>query len=508
MRVLVFCIAAGLIFAQGEEKQQPKEPSVEEQLLQKVRQDWRSAVKDALKLAGDNKKELLKALTEAKDALEFEVVAFTVAQSARRYFGYPPRPQLDCRNLTAQMILKNARLAIEAWRKWPWAKKLDKDKFLRFVAAYRNETEKVCEFREHILGISDLAQKVSEFAKRYEAAADEEKAKVFRELVWFINTGWLAKKISYKPRRLPDLNPVETLKQGWGRCTDLTNTLVAVLRTYGIAATSARCPWWPKEDGNHLWTVVWSPDEKKWLSIDSACGGSLDSENYFKKFMFSAKRPVSKVFVSVPGEERGENKKRCGDDIRALPPTFAWYLLGRPAVDWTDKFAKVVDIQYKGLERGKRYFLGVLNAGAWRAVDTAVANDDGVATFHKVGAQVELLYAVCKLQLVPTRRGLRPALAPVGSPFILHTDGSRKAIVLPSKFNGEKKEMEVPNLPAEREYTLYVWTKKGWKKAAKSKTDKEGKAHLKDMIPGALYILVYKSKKGQLRALRPFVVEQ
>ena len=505
MRGFVLILFAALLFAQEGEKP----PSAEEQLLEKVPRKWRSAVKEALKRAGGNKGELIKALSEAKEGLEFEVVAFCVAQSAYRYFGAHTRPVFDCTKLTAKMLLENARRAIEAWRKYPWAKKLNREKFLRFVAAYRNETEKVCEFRKEIAAIKDLAEKMGEFVKRYEEAPEEKKARIFRELVWFVNTGWLAKRMRYRPRQMPDLNPLETLKQGWGRCTDLTNTLIAILRTYGIAATSARCIWWPKEDGNHLWTLVWSPDEKRWLSIDSACGGRCDNPGYFKKFIFNPKRPVAKVFVSVPGEERGENIKRCGEDARQLPPLLAWYLLGRPAVDWTDRFAKVVlDVPCRGLERGRRYFLCVFNSGGWRALDTALANDEGVATFKKVGVQVETLFAVCKFRWARTPRGLRPINIPVGPPFILKPDGSRKEILFPEKFKGEKTTKEIPNLPANREFTLYVWTEKGWKDSVKGKSDDEGKVHLKDLVPGALYILVYKTIKGRMRALRPFVVER
>jgi hypothetical protein len=471
-------------------------------VLEQVPDEWRSAVNEALQKAGENKPALIRALEETKDPEELRIVAFCIAQSAYRYFGgIGQETRYDCTTLSAELLLKNARLALETRRKeYPWAQRLDDDKFLRFVCAYRNETEQVFEFREYVKAFDDLKNKVDEYACLYrDAVSDNRRIEVFKEMVYFINTVWFAKKVKYQPRGMPDLNLKQLLEQGWGRCTDLTNGLIAILRTFGVAATGARAIWWAKEDSNHLWTLVWEPIEGKWLSIDSA-GGGENNEAYFKKFIGDDK--IGKVYIITPGEERSEVYKRISRAADPwLPDYLEWYLLGRPMVDGTAMFGKVADLKLDGLPSNASVFLCAYNSGSWAALDATKSSEDGKAVFKDVGAQ-DVLYAVCTPKM--TRFG--KALLPIKPPFILKENGTTESTVALEDSKGESFQSEIEKLPPETVFTLLAWTKEGFKEVSRGRTDKNGIAHIYNLKSDVVYLIAYK-KDGKTVTTRPFILE-
>ena len=482
-----------------------------QEVPERVPERWRAAVHDALAAAGGNRAELEKALKEAAGGDELEIVAFTIAQSAYRYAGGIGQAKTpDCRVLKAEFILGNARRALAARGKWPWTAALDRERFLRFVASYRLTTEKVEAWWKIFLAEDALVEKVEWFASRYRRAGVEERGKVFRGLVHWLNSGWLAKRVKFKRRGMPDLAPSELLRSGTGRCTDLTIALVALCRSFGLAATAARVVWWPRGRGNHLWALVRAPDEKRWLSVESAAGGEA-TDDYFKRYSSDPKHPVGKVYVIVPGLERGEVWRRARPrDGEWTPEYLDWYLCGRPMLDATPLFAPAVaTVEMRGLAAGKRFFLAVFNSGLWLAVDTARADSGGVVRFERVGAG-DLLYAVCEpFETVDERTGgKRKVLRPARPPFVLAADGGRTSVEDHDAFEGDRVEAEVPGLPAGAKFRLFGWTmKKGWTDAGAGRADGKGLAVIKDVAPGGLYVIVFADGKRRRRT-RPFVVER
>ena len=138
-------------------------------VLDRVPPQWRARVRTALKTAGPNRAELEKALREASDQT-VRIVAWLIGQSPYRYTGGLFNEKVpDARKLSADFLKKWAENVLKT-RRWPWTSELDEEKFLRFVTAYRNTTEKIEDWRTLFLADKELVAKVEEFAKRYREA--------------------------------------------------------------------------------------------------------------------------------------------------------------------------------------------------------------------------------------------------------------------------------------------------------------------------------------------------
>jgi hypothetical protein len=75
---------------------------------------------------------------------------------------------------------------------------------------------------------------------------------------------WVWERISFKQTQRRDQGPLTTLKGRYGRCEELMTVEICALRSVGIPARNAFCPWWAHCDNNHAWTEaycdgVWQP---------------------------------------------------------------------------------------------------------------------------------------------------------------------------------------------------------------------------------------------------------
>ena len=352
--------------------------------------EYRAKVEHAFSQAGTNKTELVNALMSAPEEYR-PGIAFLISQTGYRYFlPSMDKKILDAATISAEFLTAHIKLGYEARRIWPWVKDIDDDTFQRFVLSYRTTTEKLIDWRTYFWNHSELRPLMDEYAKRFsQAQTKEDKNQIFREMIHKINTEWVGKNVPYAPRGMPDMNPLEAINAKTGRCTDQTNTLIAILRTFGIAATGVRAVWWPEHNDNHTWTAVYNPVAKEWLDVDSGQGGTASDPDYFRKFIHHKEKKSAKIYWVAPGEETGPiftGLQLKGNE--GYPPSIEKYLIAKPMKDMTERYNNVIDLNCSDLPADTLIWLAIQNSGMWKPVAGARSTPDGQVTFSKVGCEV------------------------------------------------------------------------------------------------------------------------
>jgi len=421
----------------------------------------------ALEAAGPNRPQLERAILDSHGD-EQKAAAWLVARTPFRGTVGNLEAHLakvsDSETLSTDLLRADVTQAFEAWHRWPWAREVDSDTFLQFVLPYRMTTEELEDWRAFLLGFPDLVAGVERLAEAYRAAPEQGRSAVFRQLVHFLNSEWLASHMKYAPRGMPDLAPSKAIAAGTGRCTDLTNALIALCRTFGVPATGVRTLWWPKADSNHYWAAIYDPAAKTWYDVDAASTAPLD-DAYFH---IQHGGCHAKVYKIAPGEERGAVARAVEPrEGEAIPPLLDWYLRCTPMVDVTSEYTKVSTTSWSGLVPGRLYGLAVFNNGGLQEVAAARATPTGEVAFSDVGAQ-DVLYFITTFEW----KGNTLAQHVAGPPFVLRLDG--KAIrlrFLPAR----DAQVTIDCLPATAEVSLRRLGDTAWEEVLHAKTDAEGR---------------------------------
>ena len=194
---------------------------------------WDGPVAAALEKAGDNRPELVKALS-----------AVPRGQRAGMAFLVANMPDADLRKLKADFLLANTDLAYRARRDVPWGKDVPEDLFLNDVLPYAN----VDETRE--LWRKDFYDRCLPLVKG---------CKTPGEAVQKLN-GTLFQKLNVKystERKAPNQSPAESIAQGKASCTGLSILLCDACRAVCVPARLVGTPLWANKRGNHTWVEVW-----------------------------------------------------------------------------------------------------------------------------------------------------------------------------------------------------------------------------------------------------------
>ena len=206
----------------------------------------------ALERAGKNRKEIEKALNEVRED-EREGMEFLVANM----------PRGDLRELSADFLLENVRLAYKAWNEAPWKNDFPHDVFLNYVLPYASIDEHRDSWRK-------------EFYEKYrplikQARTPGEAAVLLNQKVFPLI------KVHYSTKRPKAVqSPAESARAGLASCTGLSIILVDACRAVGVPARFVGTLW-ADRSGNHSWTEVW--DGGRWHYTGSAepSGDKLDS---------------------------------------------------------------------------------------------------------------------------------------------------------------------------------------------------------------------------------------
>lgn len=198
-----------------------------------VPKEYHALIDRTIATAGDNAKELKKALKEVPHN-EREGMAFLISYM----------PERDARSLSADFLLENVEYAYKARAEFPWAKEVPDSVFLNDVVAYANLNENRESWRK------DFYERFKKYVapcKTMREAIDSVNKNVRDELLVDYNT----------KREKPDQAPYESMRQHMASCSGLSILLTDAFRAVGIPSRVAGTPAWHDDRGNHNWNEVW-----------------------------------------------------------------------------------------------------------------------------------------------------------------------------------------------------------------------------------------------------------
>lgn len=198
-----------------------------------VPKEYHALIDRTIATAGDNAKELKKALKEVPRN-EREGMAFLISYM----------PERDAKSLSADFLLENVQYAYKARAEFPWAKEVPDSVFLNDVVAYANLNENRESWRK------DFYERFKKYVapcKTMREAIDSVNKNVRDELLVDYNT----------KREKPDQAPYESMRQHMASCSGLSILLTDAFRAVGIPSRVAGTPAWHDDRGNHNWNEVW-----------------------------------------------------------------------------------------------------------------------------------------------------------------------------------------------------------------------------------------------------------
>jgi predicted esterase len=198
--------------------------------------DDSSKISAALQKAGENRKELEKALQNAPEA-EQPGIKFLLENMTER----------DLKSLSAEFLLQNSSLAYSAWKQSPWHDAVSEELFLNEILPYANINETREAWRKEL---RELSLPMVEGAKTITEATIKLNQQLFPKV-----------KVKYSTqRKKANQSPSESMSTGLASCTGLSILLVDACRSVGIPARLAGIPNWIDNRGNHTWVEVWDGD--------------------------------------------------------------------------------------------------------------------------------------------------------------------------------------------------------------------------------------------------------
>lgn len=244
-----------------------------------VQKEYHALIDRTIATAGDNAKELKKALKEVPRN-EREAVAFLISYM----------PERDARSLSADFLLENIEYAYKARAEFPWAKEVPDSVFLNDVVAYTNLNENRESWRK------DFYERFKKYVapcKTMREAIDSVNKNVRDELLVDYNT----------KREKPDQAPYESMRQHMASCSGLSILLTDAFRAVGIPSRVAGTPAWHDDRGNHNWNEVWI--DGQWRFTEYYPSDDLDQSWFLTDAGKAIKEDVRKAIYAASFKPTG-----------------------------------------------------------------------------------------------------------------------------------------------------------------------------------------------------------
>ena len=203
-------------------------------------QDLEQQYAAALKKAGNNAKELKKAM---------KLVPVDQRKGMKFLIAY--MPDKDLKTLKADFLVENAKWAYKARRTFAWAKDVPEEIFFNDVLPYASLNERRDDWRK------DFYDRFSKHVKN---------AETMEEAITLLNAAIKEEvKVIYSTKRKKaDQSPYESMDQGLASCSGLSILLTDAFRSVGIPSRVAGIPMWTTKRGNHNWVEVYTTSDKQW----------------------------------------------------------------------------------------------------------------------------------------------------------------------------------------------------------------------------------------------------
>lgn len=244
-----------------------------------VPKEYHALIDRTIATAGDNAKELTKALKEAP-ADQKKAVAFLISYM----------PERDAKTLSAAFLLENVQYAYKARAEFPWAKEVPDSVFLNDVVAYANLNENRESWRK------DFYERFKKYVapcKTMREAIDSVNKNVRDELLVDYNT----------KREKPDQAPYESMRQHMASCSGLSILLTDAFRAVGIPSRVAGTPAWHDDRGNHNWNEVWI--DGQWRFTEYYPSDDLDQSWFLTDAGKAIKEDVRKAIYAASFKPTG-----------------------------------------------------------------------------------------------------------------------------------------------------------------------------------------------------------
>lgn len=244
-----------------------------------VPKEYHALIDRTIATAGDNAKELKKALKEVPRN-EREGMAFLISYM----------PERDAKSLSADFLLENVAYAYKARAEFPWAKEVPDSVFLNDVVAYANLNENRESWRK------DFYERFKKYVapcKTMREAIDSVNKNVRDELLVDYNT----------KREKPDQAPYESMRQHMASCSGLSILLTDAFRAVGIPSRVAGTPAWHDDRGNHNWNEVWI--DGQWRFTEYYPSDDLDQSWFLTDAGKAIKEDVRKAIYAASFKPTG-----------------------------------------------------------------------------------------------------------------------------------------------------------------------------------------------------------
>lgn len=307
-----------------------------------VPKEYHALIDRTIATAGDNAKELKKALKEVPHN-EREGMAFLISYM----------PERDAKSLSAGFLLENVQYAYKTRTEFPWAKEVPDSVFLNDVVAYANLNENRENWRK------DFYERFKKYVapcKTMREAIDSVNKNVRDELLVDYNT----------KREKPDQAPYESMRQHMASCSGLSILLTDAFRAVGIPSRVAGTPAWHDDRGNHNWNEVWI--DGQWRFTEYYPSDDLDQSWFLTDAGKAIKEDVRKAIYAASFKPTGSYFPLVWDeDIRYVH-----------AENVTDRYTSLYRAQLSAMPAdGSHVALRVM---VFRDKDHAEASGDRVAT--------------------------------------------------------------------------------------------------------------------------------
>lgn len=240
-----------------------------------VPKEYHALIDRTIATAGDNAKELKKALKEVPRN-EREAVAFLISYM----------PERDAKSLSADFLLENVEYAYKARAEFPWAKEVPDSVFLNDVVAYANLNENRESWRKDFY----------ERFKKYVAPC-----KTMREAIDSVNKNVRDELlVDYNTKRQA---PYESMRQHMASCSGLSILLTDAFRAVGIPSRVAGTPAWHDDRGNHNWNEVWI--DGQWRFTEYYPSDDLDQSWFLTDAGKAIKEDVRKAIYAASFKPTG-----------------------------------------------------------------------------------------------------------------------------------------------------------------------------------------------------------
>lgn len=307
-----------------------------------VPKEYHALIDRTIATAGDNAKELERALKEVPRN-EREGMAFLISYM----------PERDAKSLSADFLLENVEYAYKARAEFPWAKEVPDSVFLNDVVAYANLNENRENWRK------DFYERFKKYVapcKTMREAIDSVNKNVRDELLVDYNT----------KREKPDQAPYESMRQHMASCSGLSILLTDAFRAVGIPSRVAGTPAWHDDRGNHNWNEVWI--DGQWRFTEYYPSDDLDQSWFLTDAGKAVKEDVRKAIYAASFKPTGSYFPLVWDeDIRYVH-----------AENVTDRYTSLYRAQLSATSAdGSHVALRVM---VFKDKDHAEASGDRVAT--------------------------------------------------------------------------------------------------------------------------------